>query len=163
MVALYSRRLDLRNYYSKAYSVSSCYYITNRSESRLNCTNFRKTKFEHRYDLHSVFVRSLLSYGSLRHRFQCCSCNSIVTPPVSAISLQLSQTCSLRDANIPRPLFSIYTPSLYSREHNRFPVLQSAWFLPHGPPGKGPTALVLAYRRDGSVIYTTCCMVQLGV
>ena len=51
----------------------------------------------------------------------------------------------------------------YSREHNRFPVLQSASFSPHGPPGKGPTALVLAYRRDGSVIYTTCCMVQLGV
>jgi hypothetical protein len=40
----------------------------------------------------------------------------------------------------------------YSREHNRFPVLQSASFSPHGPPGKGPTALVLAYRRDGSVI-----------
>jgi hypothetical protein len=86
VVALHSRLLDLRNCYGKAYSVSSRCCITDRSESRLNCTNFRKTKFEHRYNLHSVFVRSLLSYGSLRHRFHCCSCNSIVTPSVSAIS-----------------------------------------------------------------------------
>ena len=35
----------------------------------------------------------------------------------------------------------------YSREQNRFPVLQSALFSPHGPRGKGPSAMILAFAR----------------
>jgi hypothetical protein len=117
VVALYSRLLDLRNCYGKAYSVSSRCCITDRSESRLNCTV--QTFARPNLNTVIIYIPSLFVLCSVTVVSDTDS--TVVAATASSplllqpYPLQLSQTCSLRDANIPRPLFSIYTPSLYSK------------------------------------------------
>jgi len=55
-----------------------------------------------------------------------------------------------------QPLYDVKTDVLatvYSREHKRFPVLQSAPFSLHGSHDKGYVTLVLALCRVGYNLY----------